>query len=52
MKQTLSCSDCKYYKAETYHDKMWCKDCRQKDRFEEKQSLTNSKIVTFNTKER
>jgi len=32
----LFCRDCKYYKAETYHDKMWCRDCRQKDRFKEK----------------
>lgn len=27
------CRDYRYDKAETYHDKMWCRDCRQKDRF-------------------
>ncbi len=31
--EQLVCRDCKYNKAETYHDKMWCRDCRQKDRF-------------------
>lgn len=31
--EQLFCRDCKYDKAETYHDKMWCRDCRQKDRF-------------------
>ena len=32
----LFCRDCKYDKADTYHDKMWCGDCRQKDRFKAK----------------
>ena len=27
------CSNCKYNNSETYHDKMWCRDCRQKDRY-------------------
>ena len=31
--EQLFCCDCKYDKTETYHDKMWCRDCRQKDRF-------------------
>lgn len=26
--EQLFCRDCKYDKAETYHDKMWCRDCR------------------------
>ena len=34
--EQLFCRDCKYDKAETYHDKMWCIDCRQKDRFKAK----------------
>jgi pentatricopeptide repeat protein len=34
--EQLFCRDCKYDKAETYHDKMWCRDCRQKDRFKAK----------------
>lgn len=29
------CADCKYYKAETYHDQMWCRDCQQKNHFEQ-----------------
>ena len=32
----LFCQDCRYDKSETYHDKMWCRDCRQKDRFKAK----------------
>ena len=31
--EQLVCRNCKYDKSETYHDKMWCMDCRQKDRF-------------------
>jgi len=27
------CKNCKYFKGETYHDRMYCRDCRQKDRF-------------------
>jgi hypothetical protein len=52
MKQTPSCSDCKYDKAETYHDKMWCRDCGQKDRFKANQLSTNCKIETFKANEK
>jgi len=28
------CESCKYFKSERYHDKMWCIDCQQNNRFE------------------
>ena len=28
-----TCQQCKYFNEETYHDKMYCRDCRQRDRF-------------------
>lgn len=31
--EQLFCCDCKHFKAITYHDKMYCRDCMQKDRF-------------------
>lgn len=31
------CINCKYDKAETYHDKMWCRDCQEKNRFKAKE---------------
>lgn len=27
------CEQCEYFKSQKYHDVMWCRDCRQKDRF-------------------
>ena len=30
-----TCSHCDYQKAESYHDKMRCRDCRQMDRFKQ-----------------
>ena len=33
----ISCQNCKYHEADTYHDKMWCRDCRQMDRFKSKE---------------
>lgn len=32
IKQKLECATCVYNEGESYHDKMWCRDCRQKDR--------------------
>lgn len=29
----LNCENCTYYKGESYHDKMWCRDCQQKNHF-------------------
>ena len=29
-----SCSKCRFYNSETYHDKMWCRDCQQMNHFE------------------
>ena len=34
MKNNKACADCRYHKAESYHDKMWCRDCTQKDKWE------------------
>ena len=31
--EVACCGNCKYFKGETYHDRMYCRDCRQKDRF-------------------
>jgi len=32
----LFCRDCIHNKATSYASQMWCRDCRQKDRFEAK----------------
>jgi hypothetical protein len=29
------CSTCRFNKSNTYHDKMWCRDCRQGNHFEQ-----------------
>ena len=34
--EQLFCRNCKYDEAKSFHDKMWCRDCRQKDRFKAK----------------
>jgi len=31
--QEKSCTDCRYSKRKGYHDVMYCRDCRQMDRF-------------------
>jgi hypothetical protein len=29
------CSTCRFNKSNTYHDKMWCRDCQQKNHYEQ-----------------
>lgn len=37
MEQTLiKCEDCIYFKSSSYHDKMWCRDCQQHNKFKPK----------------
>jgi hypothetical protein len=29
------CSTCRFNKSNTHHDKMWCRDCQQKNHYEQ-----------------
>ena len=29
------CENCKYFNSQKHHDKMWCRDCQQKNHFEQ-----------------
>ena len=31
--EELDCAKCKYYEGQIFHDKMWCRDCQQKNKF-------------------
>ena len=35
--EEVKCKNCKYHHSIKYHDKMWCRDCQQKNKFESKQ---------------
>ena len=36
IEEKKKCTDCEYFEGESYHDKMYCRDCRQMDRFKKK----------------